>query len=108
MANRIVGNVYILDSQEAATIPLSWPVNTGAKIKTAAFWSADTTGAMTLTMGNASNPVVQFSYISQAAAAGSGAIIVNATQYITFGDGIYFDQLAVTKLVQGTGWLFFA
>ena len=105
MANRIVGNVYILDSQESAAISLAWPTN--AKIKCAAFWSNDTSGRMILTMGgNSNNAVISFGYVTQVQAASGNLIVITpATQSLPL-DGAYFDQLAVATLTAGTGWLY--
>lgn len=105
MANRLVGNLYILDSQEAATIPLPWPAN--AKVMAFSFWAASTRGELVLTMGNASNQVCHFGYnIHSPVVADSNTLIVSADFHKYLG-GVNFSPIAVTTLTAGTGWIYF-
>ena len=104
MANRIVGNIYIIDSQQAATVPLAWPSN--AKVAAAAFWSQSTAGELIMTMGgNSNNAVIKMGYLNQAVAT-TGLAVTQATQWASFSPGVYFDQLAVSTLTAGTAWLY--
>lgn len=106
MANRIVGNIYIIDSQQAATVPLAWPSN--AKIATVAFWSGDTSGRLIMTMGgNSNNAVISMGHLVHGQAASGNLIsITPATQWGSFSPAVYFDQLAVATLTAGTAWLY--
>lgn len=103
MANRIVGNIYIIDSASGATTDLAWPSN--LKCKSAAFWSSTTAGELILTMGGTNNQVIHFSFLTLLAA--SNTSVVPATQSLSFGDGVYFDALAVGTITAGTGFLYF-
>ena len=98
-----MGNVYIIDSASGATTNLPWPSN--LKCKAVAFWSATTAGEFMLTMGGTDNQVIHFSYLSLLAA--SNTSVVPGTQSISFGDGVYFDALAVGIITAGTGFLYF-
>ena len=106
MANRIVGNVYIIDSQQSATVPLAWPSN--AKIATVAFWSGDTSGRLIMTMGgNSNNAVISMGQLIHAQTITSNLLTIGpATQSISYSPGVYFDQLAVSTLTAGTAWLY--
>ena len=106
MANRIVGNIYIIDSQQAATVPLPWP--SSAKIATVAFWSGDTSARLIMTMGgNSNNAVISMGQLVHAQAITSNLLTIGpATQFASFSPAVYFDQLAVATLTAGTAWLY--
>lgn len=101
MANRIVGNMYIIDSQTGAANALqpgsaSWLDN---KLITAfAFLSADTTGSFEMVYANATDATACF--------LGNLSNIRNTT-WSSFGDACYFRELRCKTLSAGTGYIYF-
>lgn len=102
MANRIVGNVYIIDSQSGALAPLksgdAWPA-ADAYIHTVAFWSADTTGLFELVYAADSN--------------NTAFLLANpnhfdATVDIHLGVPVRFSELRAKTVTAGTGFIYFA
>lgn len=107
MANRIRGNVYIIDSQTGVNASLqpgtaSWLDN--AIVSNVVLWSADTTGA------------VEFVYASDSQSTAIRLVsppgpisAVGATADIHFaGDGIRFEELRCKTLTAGTAWIYFS
>ncbi len=95
MANRLVGNVYIIDS---GTINLVWPTN--AAVAGFTLYGTDSTSRMNITYAsNISDSVVSL------------ANPVNTPQLVgvSFGvNGVHFDQqLRVNTLTAGTGYIYF-
>ena len=105
MANRIVGNIYILDSSAGATADLSWLA--GARVAAIGFWAANTSGEMVLTMGQ-SNQIVHFSYVNMTAV-NSGVTLSPAYQSASFASPLSFQSpVQLQTLTAGTGWIYFA
>lgn len=93
MANRIVGNTYILDTGSANT-PLPW--NHG-KIMAAAAWFSGPTGLAIFSGANTTDVVIRL-----AATLSTGA----STDKIFFG-GVDFQEMKLPTLTAGTAWLYF-
>ena len=104
MANQLVGNVYIVDSQMGVGIPLlgtgsiSWPQQ--AKIANVSFWTSGTDGKFDLVFdANTTTTVFSFGGTSVPAPVGG------ETESIYVG-GINFDELQVRTLTAGTGFIY--
>ena len=100
--NRIVGNVYIIDSQTGADRALingtsgAWLDNT--LVTAFAFWGADTTGAFEMV----------FAHQTDATAFRCGHSLVNPNMnWSNFGQAIYFKELRCKTLTAGTGFIYF-
>lgn len=104
MANRLVSNVYIIDSQLSATVPLPWgdPNNISKmRIISIGFYSLDTTAKMQICLNNSSHTVAQFGWI------GSATTVNQQMQSINFGGpGVEWQQVFVPLLTAGTGYLY--
>lgn len=94
MANRIAGNVYIIDS---GSISLPWP-GTHVKIQGVGFYSTDTSGELQLTM--ASNTLNIVFWLRN-----NNNQPYFLPQYL---GGVNFEQLRVQILTAGTGFLYLA
>ena len=94
MANRIDGNVYILDSQLNA-LSLPWPSK--AKVMAAAGWFSGPTGEAQLSGALTNNIVIRL-----AATLSAGASI----DRIYLG-GVSIDSLGLPILTAGTAWIYF-
>lgn len=106
MANRISGNVYIIDSQTGAGAALmpgssSWPLHS-AKIQSVAFWSSDTTGLWEMVFAADTTSIAFKITPDTAPIPVSGAVM----QMIF--DCISFDELRCKTLTAGTGFIYFA
>ena len=101
MANRIVGNIYIIDSQTGAASSLqpgsaSWLDN---KLVTAfAFLSADTTATFELVFASQTDATAVFL---------SNQSNIRNTTWSSFGDACYFRELRCKTLTAGTGYIYF-
>lgn len=95
MANRIVGNVYIIDS---GLISLTWP--SAAKIGAVAFWGVDSTSRLTVTLSSDTRDSI-FALSNQANVPGLSGI--------TFGYQGWScpNQPYILNLVAGTGYIYF-
>lgn len=93
MANRLVGNTYILDTSSGNT-PIPWPA--GAKVSTIAFWSSDSTGMVRFCNGNTTNTLLELSNPNNAP----------ATVGAYLGRHYFTDTLTVPQLVAGTAWIY--
>ena len=99
MANRLVDNVYIIDSAMGGHPLLgknsaSWL--SGSKVQSFVLWSTDTTGKAVFTTADTTNAV-------------SGLANPNddpATIESVLG-GIYFSDMRVPTLTAGTAWVYF-
>ena len=89
MANRIVGNVYIIDSASGATA-LSFPKQ--GLIKNISFIASDTTGLLELALVTTADVVVRLS---------------NSKTELELGDGVWFEPFIVKTLTAGTGYIYF-
>ena len=92
MANRIVGNVYIIDTG-SANIALPWL--SGTRISCIAFWSSDTTGTLRLTGSNTTNTIAYFSNPTN----------VPNTVGAYLG-GVNFKEMKVPTLTAGTAFIY--
>lgn len=95
MANRLIGNVYIIDS---ALNNVSLPWNSGSKIMSIALWSADSTGVVIFTGADTTNVVARISGPRDSNLAQS------SDRYL---GGVYFDEMKVPTLTAGTAWIYF-
>ncbi len=93
MANRIVGNVYIIDSGSLAPIPFS----SGTKIASVIFWSSDSTGTLRLATENTANVIMHL----------SNPINVPNTIGAYIGGCYATNSLTVPTLTAGTAWIYF-
>ena len=92
MANRIVGNVYILDTGSANT---ALPWNSGTHIQSVAFWSTDTTGRMVLSGADTTNHVVVLENPND-----------DETTVGIYLGGVPFSEMKLPTLTAGTGWIY--
>lgn len=103
MANRIVGNVIIVDSAMGNAFILSSanaPVHlSNLKVNGIAFWSSDTTGACQISATDTTNVIVRFSRTS---------VNESASQWTSFGDMQYLEALKIPVLTLGTAWIYLA
>lgn len=93
MANRIVGNIYIIDSG------LQNLAYTNHKILSVGFYGTDSTATMTLTYAsNTNDSIIAF---------GPSAATAKPWQEYAELGGVYVsDTIRVLNLVAGTGWLY--
>lgn len=101
MANRIVGNVYVIDSQTGAANSLqpgsaSWLDN--HLVSAFAFLSADTTGSFELVFAADTSATACF--------LGNESNIRNTT-WSSLGSPCYFKELRCKTLSAGTGYIYF-
>lgn len=101
MANRIVGNVYIIDSSLGAGNPLI--INTGAwldnlMVSAFAFWGTTTNSEIELVFASATD--------STAFRCGHAQNVPDMT-WGSFGEGVYFKELRCKTLTTGTGFIYF-
>ena len=94
MANRLVGNVYIVDS---ALNFVALPWNQGARVKSISAWFLNATGEVNFTDANTADVLVRLT----APNTGAGY----NTVYL---GGICFDNLKVPTLTAGTAWIYFS
>lgn len=93
MANRIIGNVYILDTS-SGNVPL--PLPSKARVSAVKFWSTDTTGLMRLSAANTTDIVVELANSQDD----------DNTVGIYLG-GVEFTDLKLPTLTAGTAWVYF-
>ena len=110
MANRINGNVIIVDSGMGNSLILTSAnlvVNLDeVKVSAFAFWVADTTSNITLTHANtALDLVFKFDYVQGGT---NGAILGPALHQFPFATPIRFGNLKVPRLTAGTGFIYLA
>lgn len=101
MANRIVGNMYIIDSQTGAANALqpgsaSWLDN---KLVTAfCLVGADTTAVLELVFASQTDTTAVYL---------NGSRNVRHSEWSSFGDACYFRELRCKTLTAGTGLIYF-
>jgi hypothetical protein len=107
MANRLAGNVIIVDSAAGNTFIVNTISNsTGQmskfKVNSISFWSGDTSGVgrMILTETNTDNHIVSFGFL--------GTPTGHATQSTSFGNSQPLESLKMPVLVSGTAWIYLA
>lgn len=97
MANRIVGNVYIVDSA-LNNVSLPWPQ--GARIQSVRAWFLDTSGLARFTGSDTTNAV----FILTAHNAPSPSAGGNDRMYL---GGVRFEEMKIPTLTSGTAWIYF-
>lgn len=99
MANRIVGNVVIVDSAMGnALITASGGTVQNLndyKVATIAFWSSDTTGVCRFTLADTTNCVLQLTNPN------NNPTTVGATI-----PGVFFKDMKVPSITAGTAWIY--
>jgi len=93
MANRVIGNVYIIDTGSANT---ALPWNHGP-VQSVSFWSTDTTGRLQLSASNTTDVVLTL----------ENPFNVEATVSTHLG-GVVFTEMKVPTLTAGTAWIYFS
>lgn len=110
MANRLVSNMYIIDSHQVA-LPLAYGTtnrsllpsyNGKMKVSGVIFMPVDTTGALTIALGNTANIVLKY------AAFGSGTIIQSNVPQVDHWDAIEWLNVYVPVLTACTACLILA
>jgi len=91
MANRIAGNVYIVDS---SMLNIRLPFDGKMNIASVAFWGATTLAVLELTAESTLDVVVKIEIGSPGG--GTESIYVNNT----------FDELKVLTMTAGTAWIY--
>ena len=99
MANRIVGNVVIIDSGMGNAFVLTsanQAVNVSElKVATIAFWSTDTTGNLVLSAVDTTNQIIRLTNPNDDPTT-VGAVL----------GGVNFKDLKVPALTAGTAWIY--
>jgi len=98
MANRLVGNVYIVDSA-LNNVSLPWPQ--GARINTIRAWFLNTTGIAVFTGANTTDVVCNLTTNVAPAALAGGTVEAKL-------NGTRFDEMKIPTLTAGTAWIYFA
>lgn len=111
MANRINGNVIIVDSAMGNSFMLI-PSNKNMaqyKIQAISFFSITTLGTVIITQANTSTDVVYASnIISVSAGTNEKTAMVNNPQQVTFPFGLFVSDLKVPTLSAGTAYIYLA
>jgi len=107
MANRLVGNIIIVDSAMGNLNLIQSATGNYRKlnVNAVAFWSANTLGAMTLTLADTSlEQIMVFDYLNL----GSAGTIMEKTQWRPFSTPQSIEDVKVPVLTAGTGWIYLA
>lgn len=95
MANRIAGNVLIIDSAMGnSPVMLSSQINK-YKLGSVAFWSSDTTGNLVLSLADTTNTILRLG--NSVNAGNTTGIVLN---------GVTLQDLKVPALTAGTAWCY--
>jgi len=94
MANRIAGNVYILDTA-SGNVTIPWPGK--MKIESVLFWASTTAGRLILTEASTADAIVSLGMPEVGVGGG------NNGQYL---GGVEVQELKVLTLTAGTAWLY--
>lgn len=105
MANRIVCNMYLIDSQTGAASALqpgsaSWPT-LKARVQVAALWAADTTGLWEMVYASDTSTSA-WKLTPETAPAPTGGTFTSLVL-----DGVEFEELRCKTLTAGTGYIYF-
>lgn len=104
MANRLVGNVIIIDSamgnQFILQLANSSMQLTNFHANAVMFWSSDTTGRMIISGVDTSNHLVSLGWLN------GGAGFAPATQGTQFGQKQTVADLKIPTLTAGTAWIY--
>lgn len=93
MANRIVGNVYIIDTVTGNT-ELPWL--SGAKVGTITFWSSDSTGSLQISGINTTNILFRV----------SNPVNVPNTVGAYLGGCFVNNVVKIQAVTAGTAWIY--
>lgn len=93
MGNRLVENVYILDTA-SANVPIPW--NAGSRISNVAWWFADSTGEIQLSLSNTTSIIFRQVHFADTNNDQSGAAQLNAC----------VTELKMPVLTAGTAWIY--
>mgnify|MGYP001580233774 CR=1 FL=1 len=107
MANRIFGNVIIVDSAMGNLSVVGGASSniTSFNVSGFGFWFGTTAGNCVFTMADTGlDHIAHFQLVS----AGTGTHEHMAMQYITFSNPLRCDSLKVPTLSAGTGWVYLA
>lgn len=96
MANRLVGNVYIIDSQ-LNTVALPWP-STG-RISSIRAWFSGTNGAIRFSGADTTNVICVLAPVTTPAPSGG------TTDEAHLGD-VAFSEMYVPTVTAGTAWIY--
>ena len=109
MANRIVGNVIIVDSAMGNVLLLNSAgrvVNLDElSVSAFAFWTVDTTGTIILTEANTATDLV---YIQGYFSNGAGASANPRTVFNSFAKPVKIGNLKAPTVTAGTGFIYLA
>lgn len=97
MANRIVGNVYIVDSA-LNNVSLPWPQ--GGRIQTIRAWFSATNGLVRFTGSDTTNAICILTPDAN--------MPVSGTTPESHLGGVRFDEMKVPVITAGTAWIYFS
>lgn len=99
MANRIVGNVLIIDSANGNNPVIFTPGTSNQinkyKLGTVMFWSSDTTGNIQFSLADTSNQIMRLSNPVNGPNTVGGVL-----------NGVTLQDLKVVSLTAGTAWVY--
>lgn len=106
MANRLIGNVIIVDSAMGNAFILTsanQPVQlVNLHANAVAFWSSDTTGRMIIAGIDTTNHLISLGWMAN----GTGAGFMAATQSTNFAQKQTVSDLKIPILTAGTAWIY--
>ena len=112
MANRISGNVIIVDSAMGNSFVLTSAGRTihldEFKIQTIAFFMLDTSASIIITQANTSLDVVYNSNMVTVGILSNNGAVVNNPHQMIFPLGFKTSELKVPTLTAGTGYIYLA
>jgi len=110
MANRIVGNIIIVDSAMGNNLMLLGPKNlTDYKIQAISFFAVSTLANVIITQANTSTDVVfNCNYITIGILSANNGFVVSNPQQVNFPLGLKTSDLKVPTLAAGTAYLYLA
>lgn len=111
MANRIIGNVLIIDSAMGNSFVLdSAGIITGAypkvMVNAIAVYQIDTTGSITLTGADTLNAIFRSNWVGLTSDS-MGKTFANNPSWFSFGQAQPFDSLKCPVVTAGTAFLYF-
>ncbi len=104
MANRIVGNVLIVDSAMGNSLVIPGTQISKYRVSAWSFWSLNTTGSLLLTGANTSSDI---QLIYDTPAGSSGAQQPNP-KWFSFGMDCILENLKAPVVTNGTAFLYLA
>ena len=108
MANRINGNIIIVDSAMGNSLMLLPPKNlSDYRVGAISFFAISTLANIILTNANTSTDVVfNCNYITIGILSANNGFVVNNPQQVTFPGGLRVSDLKVPTLTAGTAYLY--